>query len=81
MVITFSNDITRDCWYGLNNIILYWWCVYILKKELIKQLEDVELEQYIRWLSYNNKRTHILLEKDTQDIYEDTYSLENGKYI
>lgn len=51
------------------------------KKELIKQLEDVEIEQYIQWLSYNNKRTHNLLEKDTQDIYEDTYSLENGKYI
>lgn len=66
---------------GINNITLQWWCVYILKKELIKQLEDVEIEQYIRWLSYNNKRTHNLLEKDTQNIYEDTYSLENGKYI
>lgn len=53
----------------------------MLKKELIKQLEDVEIEQYIRWLTYNNKRTYNLLEKDTLEIYEDTYSLENGKYI
>ena len=33
------------------------------------------------WKKYTKLNNMSITEKDTQDIYEDTYSLENGKYI